>query len=90
MNRQTDRWKLAACIAKLKQVEKSDIISCIIQYSKQISSIFFQCMKLSVCGKCSKISNTSCLPKRRRQTGQTQIRLLLKKQSDQGLPCLLF
>ena len=25
-----------------------------------------------------------------RQTGQTQIRLLLKKQSDQGLPCLLF
>ena len=34
--------------------------------------------------------NASCLPKRPRQTGQTQIRLLLKKQSDQGLPCLLF
>ena len=41
-------------------------------------------------GKCSKISNTSCLPKKRlRQTGQTQIRLLLEKQSDQGLPCFL-
>ena len=40
--------------------------------------------------KRSKISNTSCLPKRPRQTVQTQIRLLLKKQSDQGLPCLLF
>ena len=38
----------------------------------------------------SKISNTSCLPKKPRQTAQTQIRLLLKKQSDQGLPCLLF
>ena len=41
-------------------------------------------------GKCSKILNTSSLPKRSRQTGQTQIRLLLKKQSDQGFPCLLF
>ena len=40
-------------------------------------------------GKCSKISNTSYLPKRPRQIGQTQIRLLLKKQSDQGLPYLL-
>ena len=28
--------------------------------------------------------------KRLRQTGHTQIRLLLKKQSDQGLPWLLF
>ena len=36
--------------------------------------------------KCSK----SCLPKMHRQTAQTQIRLLLKKQSYQGLPCLLF
>ena len=27
------------------------------------------------------------MPKRPRQTAQTQIRLLLKKQSDQGLPC---
>ena len=40
--------------------------------------------------KFSKISNTSYLLKGPRQTGQTQIRLLLKKQSDQGLPCLLF
>ena len=40
-------------------------------------------------GKCSKISNTSCLPNRPRQTRQTQIRLLLKKQSDQCLPSLL-
>ena len=41
-------------------------------------------------GKCSKISNTSRLPKRHRQTAQIQIRLLLKKQSDQVLLCLLF
>ena len=40
-------------------------------------------------GRCSKISNTSCLPKRPRQTAQTPMRFL-KKQSDQGLPCLLF
>ena len=33
--------------------------------------------------------NTSCLP-RHIQTAQTLIRLLLKKQSDQGLPCLQF
>ena len=31
----------------------------------------------------------SCLPKDQEKTGQTQIRLLLKKQSDQGLPCSL-
>ena len=40
--------------------------------------------------KCFKVLNTSFLPKRRRQTAQTQIRLLLKKQSDHGIPCLLF
>ena len=34
--------------------------------------------------------NTSCLPKRHRQKVQTKIRLLLKKQSDQGLLCFLF
>ena len=34
--------------------------------------------------KCKK--NTSCLAERPGQTVQTQIRLLLKKQSDQGLP----
>ena len=39
--------------------------------------------------KCSKVLKTNCLPKRTRQTVQTQIRLLPKKQSDQGLPCLL-
>ena len=38
-------------------------------------------------GRFSKILNTSYLPKRGRQTVQTQTRLLLKKQSDQGLPC---
>ena len=41
-------------------------------------------------GRCSKILNTSCVSKRPRQTEQTLIRLLLKKQSDQGLPCLYF
>ena len=40
--------------------------------------------------KCSKISNTSCLPKRPRQTMQTQIRLFLRKQSDQPRQDLLF
>ena len=43
-----------------------------------------------VYGKCSKVLKTSCLLKRPRQTAQTQIRPLLKKQYDQGLPCLLF
>ena len=36
-------------------------------------------------GRCSKILNAICLPKGPRQTVQTQIRLLLKKQSDEGL-----
>ena len=40
-------------------------------------------------GKHSNFLNTSVLPKRHRQTVQTQIRLLLKKQPDQSLPCLL-
>ena len=41
--------------------------------------------------RCSKISKTGWLPKRPRQTGQTQIRLLKrKKQFGQGFPCLLF
>ena len=35
-------------------------------------------------GKCSNFSDTSCLLKRSRQTVQTQIRLLRKKQSDRG------
>ena len=45
-------------------------------------------------GKYSKVLNTSGLPKipnaKKRQTEHIQIRLLLKKQSDQSLPCLLF
>ena len=41
-------------------------------------------------GKYSIISNTGCLPKRPIQTEQTQIRLLLQKQPDPGLPCSLF
>ena len=41
-------------------------------------------------GKYSKIPNTCLIHKRYRQTVHTQIRLPLKKQSDQGLPCLLF
>ena len=38
-------------------------------------------------GRCFK--NTGCLPKICRQTVQIQIRLILKEQSDQGLPYLL-
>ena len=45
---------------------------------------------LHIDGCCSKILITNCLPERLRQTAQTLIRLLLKKQSDRGLPCLLF
>ena len=37
-----------------------------------------------------KIRTLSCLPKKPRQIAQTRIRLLLQKQSDQGLHCLLF
>ena len=40
--------------------------------------------------RCSKILNTSCLPKGPRQTVKSQVRLLLKKQSEQVLLCLLF
>ena len=42
---------------------------------------------ISYYGICSKISNISCLYSRPRQTVQSQIRLLLKKQSNQGLHC---
>ena len=45
-----------------------------------------KCIKVNVL----QFSNTSCLPKQSTQTGQTKIRLLLKKRSDQGLPCFLF
>ena len=51
----------------------------------------FICSKsLAVYGKHSKILNTRGKPKRQRQTAQIQIRLLLQKQPDLGLPCLLF
>ena len=43
---------------------------------------------VQIYSKCSKILNRSFLLKRPRQTRQSQIRL--KKQSDQGLPCLPF
>ena len=39
---------------------------------------------------CSKILNTCCQPKWPNQTAQTQIRLLMKKLSDQGLPTSIF
>ena len=41
-------------------------------------------------GRISQISSTSRLQKGLDKTVQIQIILLLKKQSDQGLPCLLF
>ena len=53
-----------------------------------ISLFSYEEAKLGI-GKCSKILNAICLPKRPRKTVQTQIRLLLKNQSDQGLSCLL-
>ena len=55
--------------------------------------LFVECWDIGLYklyGKCSNIWKTTCLPKRSMQTGQTKIRLLLKKQSDQDLPCLLF
>ena len=45
--------------------------------------------RLSVYGKCLKFRTHVACPKRPRLTGQTQIRLLLQKQSGQGLPCYL-
>ena len=45
---------------------------------------------IHVYSKCLKISSVSCLPKRAGQIASTHIRLLMKKQSDQGLTCLLF
>ena len=44
---------------------------------------------LTVYCRCYKFSNTRWLPKRPGQTVLTQIRLLLKKQSDMGPPFLL-
>ena len=44
--------------------------------------ILHPCMIEGKNGKYSKIWNTSCLPTKPRQTVQSQIRLLLKKQPD--------
>ena len=55
-----------------------------------IMNFFSEDLTVFIHGKCSKFPNLSCLPKRSRQTEQTQIRLLVQKQSDQGCPCLLF
>ena len=57
------------------------------RYVKASDRCFY--MKIMNYDKCSKILSTSCLLNRPRQMGQTQIRLLLQKQSDQGLPRLL-
>ena len=41
-------------------------------------------------GRCSKISNTCCQINRQPKQCRPRSWLLLKKQSDQGLPCVLF
>ena len=41
-------------------------------------------------GNALKFQTLAACQKRLKQTVQTKIRLLLKNQSDQGLPCLLF
>ena len=70
-------WIQAVChsdsVPETANVEKS-------QMTKSYQELIYS--------KCSKISNTSYLPKRLRQTGQTQMRL--QKWYDQGLPLLLF
>ena len=53
----------------------------VLQYNAAIHGIY---------SKWSKVLNISNLTKRSPQTVQTQIRLLLKEQSDKGLHCLLF
>ena len=67
--------------------EQCIIITLIIENRKLISWFLHQ--SALVYSKCSEILNTNCLLKRPRQKRQTQIRLLLKKQSDQGLLYLL-
>ena len=53
---------------------------------KNFSLLFFDCLTMHI-----KVSNTSCLPKGLdKQCRPRSIKLLLKKQSNQGLPCLLF
>ena len=74
----------------VKANDRTEQVACNVQFYETLCYLekdpYWHCMYI----KCSKISNTNHLPKRSRQTGQTQIRLLLKKQSDQGLLCLLF
>ena len=71
---------------QVTQRSTSRFYTTIIMHTLQVNNIG----QLLRFGKCSKILNTSCLPKWPRQTGQTQIRLLLNWQSDQHLHCLLF
>ena len=56
------------------------------------STTFFTSIRILsfMYSKGSKISNANCLTKRPRQTVQTLNRPLLRKQSNQSLPCLLF
>ena len=54
------------------------------------SSTFVVDTLISTYSRSSEILNTSGLPKGVRQSMQTKIRLLLKNQSDKGLPYLLF
>ena len=52
--------------------------------------LFMQLFLKYMYGKCPKISNTKVSDKTTYANMQTQIRLLLKEQSDQGLHCLTF
>ena len=71
------------------QVHGKELNSNILFFLANVASSIFSIHVIPmIYSKCSKIFNTSCLSRRPRQTVQTQIRLLLKKQSDQGLPCL--
>ena len=82
-------WKLF--YASMSNIADPDIVShlgvhCLSKYL--FNSFHYR--KGSCYGKHSKISNSSCLPLKPGQTWQTQIKLPIKKQSDQGLPCLIF
>ena len=50
----------------------------------------FNMMIYHIYGKCPKICTQEFLTQLHMQTVQTQIKLLLKEQSDQGLHCLPF
>ena len=78
------RW-LQLCLKKVKPIHfiknSTKELTKLHKYEGWSTSLFCHYRKFS------KISNTSCLPKRPRQTVQTQIRLLFQKQSDQSLRC---